>query len=79
MFAFAVWDRKNFRLILGRDRLGEKPLYYGWQGDSFLFGSELKVLRVHPDWKGRINQLAVAQLHVYFSYNVARNSVSLKK
>jgi asparagine synthase (glutamine-hydrolysing) len=42
MFAFAVWDRQTRTLTLGRDRLGEKPLYYGWQGDFFLFGSELK-------------------------------------
>ena len=38
MFAFAVWDRQERILTLGRDRLGEKPLYYGWMGPSFLFG-----------------------------------------
>jgi asparagine synthase (glutamine-hydrolysing) len=52
MFAFAVWDRQARTLTLGRDRIGEKPLYYGWQGRgrdaSFLFGSELKALRAHP-------------------------------
>ncbi len=52
MFAFAVWDRQTQTLTLGRDRLGEKPLYYGWQGRGkqavFLFGSELKALRAHP-------------------------------
>jgi asparagine synthase (glutamine-hydrolysing) len=52
MFAFAVWDKQNKTLTLGRDRLGEKPLYYGWQGQGhdavFLFGSELKALRAHP-------------------------------
>ena len=48
MFAFAAWDRKTATLTLGRDRLGEKPLYYGWRGGIFLFGSELKALRAHP-------------------------------
>ena len=52
MFAFAVWDKQTRQLTLGRDRLGEKPLYYGWQGQGenavFLFGSELKALRAHP-------------------------------
>ena len=54
MFAFALWDIGNQTLTLARDRLGEKPLYYGFAGDSFLFGSELKALRVHPDWQGEI-------------------------
>src|SRR5207237_3786782 len=45
MFAFAVWDRQDRRLHLVRDRIGEKPLYYGWAGSAFLFGSELKALR----------------------------------
>ena len=48
MFAFALWDREARTLTLARDRFGEKPLYYGWLGGAFLFGSELKSLRVHP-------------------------------
>ena len=48
MFAIALWDRTDRFLFLARDRIGEKPLYYGWQGDVFLFGSELKALRSHP-------------------------------
>lgn len=52
MFAIAVWDGQTRRLTLARDRIGEKPLYYGWQGQgedaAFLFGSELKALRAHP-------------------------------
>ena len=48
MFAIAVWDRQQKVLHLVRDRLGVKPLYYGWCNDVFLFGSELKALRAHP-------------------------------
>ena len=60
MFAFALWDRVERQLTLVRDRLGEKPLYYGWCGKTFLFGSELKALRVHPSWRGEINRGALA-------------------
>ena len=56
MFAFALWDRDENTLWLTRDRLGIKPLYYGWQGKTFLFGSELKPLRQHPDFKGRVDR-----------------------
>jgi asparagine synthase (glutamine-hydrolysing) len=59
MFAFAVWDQQTGTLTLGRDRLGEKPLYYGWQGDTFLFGSELKAMRAHPAFKAVIDRGAL--------------------
>lgn len=59
MFAFALWDAKERRLCLARDRVGEKPMYYGWQGKSFLFGSELKALCSHPDWRGEVNRDAL--------------------
>ncbi len=59
MFAIALWDRKTRTLSLSRDRLGEKPLYYGIQNNVFLFGSELKSLKKHPDWTGEINRNAL--------------------
>jgi asparagine synthase (glutamine-hydrolysing) len=62
MFAFAVWDRQARTLTLGRDRLGEKPLYYGWQGDAFLFGSELKALKAHPAFAAAVDRNALALL-----------------
>lgn len=62
MFALALWDRERRELWLARDRLGEKPLYYGWQGDSFLFGSELKSLRAHPAFDATVDRGALALL-----------------
>lgn len=62
MFAFALWDRRDATLTLCRDRLGEKPLYCGWQGATFLFGSELKALRVHPAFRAGIDRNALALL-----------------
>ncbi|MEJ2232163.1 MAG: asparagine synthase (glutamine-hydrolyzing), partial [Nitrospirales bacterium] len=50
MFAFALWDREQESLTLVRDPVGKKPLYYGWCNDTFLFGSELKALRAHPEF-----------------------------
>ena len=50
MFALALWDRRDRTLMLARDRLGEKPLYYGRIGRSFAFASELKAFRAHPAW-----------------------------
>ena len=60
MFAIALWDREDRILHLVRDRFGEKPLYFGWAGDSFLFGSELKSLRAHPAWRADIDRNALA-------------------
>jgi asparagine synthase (glutamine-hydrolysing) len=65
MFACALWDRESRTLHLARDRAGEKPLYYGWNRGVFLFGSELKACRAHPQWDGRIDQPALALLLRY--------------
>lgn len=66
MFAFALWDRVERALFLARDRMGEKPLYYGGSGGSFLFGSELKSLVAHPNWQGDIDRNA---LTLYMRHN----------
>lgn len=60
MFAFALWDRQERVLTLARDRVGEKPLYYGQQGDVVLFGSELKALRAHPAFRSNIDRGVLA-------------------
>jgi asparagine synthase (glutamine-hydrolysing) len=65
MFAFALWDRKERSLTLARDRVGKKPLYYGWCGDTFLFASELKALRMHPDFDAEIDRDALGLLLQY--------------
>jgi asparagine synthase (glutamine-hydrolysing) len=66
MFAFALWDNAERNLFLARDRMGEKPLYYGSSGGSFLFGSELKSFRAHPHWRGDIDRNA---LTLYMRHN----------
>lgn len=65
MFALAAWDRRERRLSLARDRMGEKPLYWGWQGGTLLFGSELKALRRHPDFRGNLDRSSAASMLRY--------------
>jgi asparagine synthase (glutamine-hydrolysing) len=60
MFAFALWDRRKRTLYLCRDRMGKKPLYYGWAGDSLIFGSELKALRSFPGFAAEVDRNALA-------------------
>jgi asparagine synthase (glutamine-hydrolysing) len=74
MFAVAIWDRQLQSLTLVRDRLGEKPLYYGWLGDVFVFSSELKSLKAHPLWRGEIDRTAL-ELYLRFNYIPAPHSI----
>ncbi len=62
MFAIALWDRRDRLLHLIRDRIGEKPLYYGIVGNAFLFASELKAMRCFPRWEGVVNRNALTLL-----------------
>jgi asparagine synthase (glutamine-hydrolysing) len=67
MFAIAVWDRVARRLTLIRDRMGVKPLYYGFVGPAFVYASELKALRRHPHFEGRIDRCAL-QMYLRYMY-----------
>ncbi|WP_140919909.1 asparagine synthase (glutamine-hydrolyzing) [Limnobaculum xujianqingii] len=74
MFAFALFDREMNTLILGRDRMGEKPLYYGWQKEIFFFGSTIKSFKCHPDFIGEIDRESIATMLKY-SYIPAPHSI----
>ena len=74
MFAFALWDRQDRVLHLSRDRAGEKPLYYGWMGDTLVFGSELKSLRRHPAFRPEIDRDALV-LFLCYAYIPAPYSI----
>ncbi|MGE0192635.1 MAG: asparagine synthase (glutamine-hydrolyzing) [Planctomycetota bacterium] len=62
MFAFAWWRGRERRLVLARDRFGEKPLVYGWMGNTFLFGSQVSALRPFPAFDTRLAATALAEL-----------------
>ena len=76
MFAFALWDRSTRELYLARDRMGEKPLYFGRHGEIFLFGSELKALTAHPRWHGEVDRDSLS-LYVRYNYVPAPRSIYL--
>ena len=74
MFTLALWDRSEKRLSLARDRMGEKPLYWGWARQALVFGSELKALRAHPNCPTEVCRDALAQ-YLRFMYVPAPRSI----
>ncbi len=74
MFALAIWDQKKKILSLARDRIGEKPLYWGWAGKDLIFGSELKSLRAHPNCPKDVCKKALIQ-YLRFAYVPAPRSI----
>jgi len=77
MFAIALWDRRKRCLVLARDRLGEKPLYYGWAQKSFVFASELKAIRQFPGFKPELNPESL-DLYLRYAYIPAPHSIYKK-
>ena len=82
MFAFALWDKKEKNLHLVRDRLGIKPLYYGWVNKAFVFGSELKAIKALPGFNNQVNRdaLALMMRHNYIPapYSIYNNIYKLR-
>lgn len=76
MFSFGVWDCKNKELTLARDRVGEKPLYYGWIGKNFVFASELKSIKESPNFSKEISTKA---LNYYFAFSYIKAPYSIYK
>ncbi len=81
MYAFALWDKQERTFVMARDRMGEKPLYYGQIGSSFVFASELKAFYRHPQWHGEIDRRSLALMlrHNYIPapYSIFTNVAKL--
>jgi asparagine synthase (glutamine-hydrolysing) len=74
MFAIALWDIKTQKLTLARDRIGEKPLYFGWVQGAFLFSSELKAMKQYPGFNNDIDRGSLAE-YLKYSYVPAPMSI----
>jgi asparagine synthase (glutamine-hydrolysing) len=73
MFAIALWDKQDKSLTLIRDRLGVKPLYYGWDGTTLWFGSELKALRAFKGWQPEIDRDGLSDYFRFGYINAPRS------
>jgi len=67
MFAFALVDRKEEKVVFARDRIGKKPLYYFWNGHTFIFASELKAIMKHPQFKKELNE-GIIERYLCYQY-----------
>jgi asparagine synthase (glutamine-hydrolysing) len=76
MFAIALWDKRSQNLFLTRDRMGEKPLYYGWVDGQFVFASELKAIKKFPQFKNPIDRNALA---LFLRFNSIPSPYSIYK
>jgi asparagine synthase (glutamine-hydrolysing) len=74
MFAFAIWDRQERELVLVRDRIGKKPLYYGFLNGAFVFASQLRPLVCYPGWEPTIDRAALA---AYMRHNYVPSPLSI--
>jgi asparagine synthase (glutamine-hydrolysing) len=74
MFAIAIWDARRRRLLLARDRMGKKPMYYGFVGGTLLFGSELKAIAAHP---GCTREVSLQALASYLTYECVPEAQSI--
>jgi asparagine synthase (glutamine-hydrolysing) len=74
MFAIAIWNERERRLMLLRDRMGVKPLYYAWNGTTLWFGSELKALRAFNAWQPEIDRDALGE-YLQFGYVSAPRTI----
>ncbi len=81
MFAIALWDIEKRQLVLARDRLGEKPLYYGVQGSSLLFASDVSALYMHPEFRPEIEsnvlEMYLRQGYISAPYSIFRGICKL--
>jgi asparagine synthase (glutamine-hydrolysing) len=77
MFAFGLWDEEKQKLFLSRDRLGEKPLYYGYIGNQFVFGSELKPFMVFAKERGEKLIISLKALGLYFRHQYVPSPYSI--
>ena len=74
MFAIGIWDEKKTKLILARDRLGKKPLYYSWVNGTFIFASELKALMVYPNFPRKVDSLSFMK-YLFLEYVPAPHTI----
>jgi asparagine synthase (glutamine-hydrolysing) len=74
MFAIGIWDGLKNRLVLARDRLGKKPLYYGLMNDTFLFASELKAIMAYPTFPRKVDPLSFMK-YLFFEFIPCPHSI----